>query len=617
VEQTFESLVGTLKAAKSRGIIDFKGHLLLFPTNKDTVISILTPFNGNSSAAQLGNSKSKSKTWTVPDDILKTRTEFQQEREKFEQKILEEWTDAELRLYHRAKLDAEIKYFQSAGGIFNSVAGIKDTVSAEEVAKIIANPVKQQTKTAYVVEKAEKPPTPEKTPVAVEKPSAVEKVLVAIEKSPEFSATGNSEEDSVVKAVRNIMNKIFKKMKAGFVESQSYDSEYILSVGKSTIVETTMELEGDPNMQKIKEIMNGVYKTLKGKFPAGAQYSGGTIHTSLKDIIVGTTNDLLKSASSANGNVITNTNSNSNPPEPTKNAEPPIIKPKPIGSSASATKNATATLHSSSSSTTTTTPKLQKGPMTKAVAAKTEPLEQTSQAPPAGESGEAPLSLEQTKKEAFDRINKNPKQKEVDLSDPLLLDCYVKMRGDALNWMIMGYRPENKDRLVVLYSGSGDFQELRENIPDDKPVYMYLNFHFGDTGRSRFIFMSYVPENLGPLEKSRVVGHKGDTEKFFKYFHVTWHMNSLDDLSEEELTKKLLKAGGANYSVQESNKGDFSSYKQKTREFYSETDKRTEVKAIYHTGPLTTTPCDISGRPMVAPPAEALKNTSDFFKGPK
>lgn len=55
------------------------------------------------------------------------------------------------------------------------------------------------------------------------------------------------------------------------------------------------------------------------------------------------------------------------------------------------------------------------------------------------------------------------------------------MRGDTLSWMICGYKPENKDRLLVFAVGNGDFDEFKENIPEDKPVYMYLNFKFGDT----------------------------------------------------------------------------------------------------------------------------------------
>mmetsp|Transcript_4210 Transcript_4210/g.6356 ORF Transcript_4210/g.6356 Transcript_4210/m.6356 type:complete len:101 (-) Transcript_4210:43-345(-) len=39
-EQVFESLVGSLKAAKKRGICDFKGQILLMPVHKDVVITL-------------------------------------------------------------------------------------------------------------------------------------------------------------------------------------------------------------------------------------------------------------------------------------------------------------------------------------------------------------------------------------------------------------------------------------------------------------------------------------------------------------------------------------------------------------------------------------------------
>ena len=45
VEQTFESLVGSLKAAKKRGVINFPGQMLLMPTHKDVVITLLKPWS--------------------------------------------------------------------------------------------------------------------------------------------------------------------------------------------------------------------------------------------------------------------------------------------------------------------------------------------------------------------------------------------------------------------------------------------------------------------------------------------------------------------------------------------------------------------------------------------
>lgn len=39
-------------------------------------------------------------------------------------------------------------------------------------------------------------------------------------------------------------------------------------------------------------------------------------------------------------------------------------------------------------------------------------------------AGDAPLSLELTRKEALDRISKNPKQREVDLNDPAVIQIF-------------------------------------------------------------------------------------------------------------------------------------------------------------------------------------------------
>jgi len=44
-QQVFESLVGSLKAARKRGIMTFKGEMLLFPTHKDVELIMLKPYD--------------------------------------------------------------------------------------------------------------------------------------------------------------------------------------------------------------------------------------------------------------------------------------------------------------------------------------------------------------------------------------------------------------------------------------------------------------------------------------------------------------------------------------------------------------------------------------------
>jgi hypothetical protein len=43
VQNLLESLVGTMKAAKKRKIIDFKGEFLLSPTHDNVVVTLLQP----------------------------------------------------------------------------------------------------------------------------------------------------------------------------------------------------------------------------------------------------------------------------------------------------------------------------------------------------------------------------------------------------------------------------------------------------------------------------------------------------------------------------------------------------------------------------------------------
>jgi len=189
----------------------------------------------------------------------------------------------------------------------------------------------------------------------------------------------------------------------------------------------------------------------------------------------------------------------------------------------------------------------------------------------------------------------------------------VRNDNDNLNWVIWDYG-SSKNRLQ-LYKCGGDFNELKENIPDGKPVYVYFKYHIGDTKRARFVFMTYVPESLNGIQKSRVLGHRPAVEEFIKYMQMTLHIQDTSDFEEESVRNKLVASSGANYSVQEKDKGNFTNYKTQTKSFYEETEKRGNVKIAYDENrPLSLTPCDISGRPTVAPTTQFLNNTSTGVK---
>jgi len=373
----------------------------------------------------------------------------------------------------------------------------------------------------------------------------------------------------MITTTRGIMNNTFKKAKSKFTEG-THSGTAVLQTLKEIIVETTLTVvAGNEHETTIKSIMNNVMKKFRTSFNADQDYEADEVVNLVKNTIVAVTNEVI---TTNQPQPTTNTSNNTNNTEEDNN-------PKDNRSDSTPTRSG---------------------------------IERTdSRSITSSENA----GIETQRKAAEGRINKNPTEKDADLTDPEVLDYYVKLRDDnnPLSWAIFGYG-SSKNKLEVLSSGTGDVNDLKDNIPD-QPVYIYFKHVFGDTERSKFIFMTYVPESLNGLQKSRVLGHRGSVESFFKYFHIAWHILDMSELEEETLLKKLLSAGGANYSVQESNKGNFSDYKTKTKQFYNETEKRGDnIVFKNEQSPLSLTPIDISGRPTVAPTTQFLGNTSKDLK---
>ena len=175
---------------------------------------------------------------------------------------------------------------------------------------------------------------------------------------------------------------------------------------------------------------------------------------------------------------------------------------------------------------------------------------------------------------------------------------------------LLGYR-ESQNELQLYGSGEGGLEELKSNLVEE-PLFGYFSHVFGDTNRKKFIFLSWLPESVGGMKKSRVMGHKAAVDAFFKYFHITISAFQPSDLSQSVVEGRLKAAAGADYGVGTGGgtrgEQNFGGIKDQAKNLYLEKEKETNVQIVYEKGPLTTTPCDLSGRAMVAPPSEAKKN---------
>eukprot|EP00003_Mantamonas_plastica_P025982 TRINITY_DN518_c1_g2_i1.p1 TRINITY_DN518_c1_g2~~TRINITY_DN518_c1_g2_i1.p1 ORF type:complete len:268 (+),score=108.81 TRINITY_DN518_c1_g2_i1:614-1417(+) len=202
-----------------------------------------------------------------------------------------------------------------------------------------------------------------------------------------------------------------------------------------------------------------------------------------------------------------------------------------------------------------------------------------------------------------------------DLSDPNLKDAVFDVKDDSseTDWCTFGY--EAKNTIVFEEKGTGGHEELMTKFPEDKVIYALLRLVDGDreSRRIKFVFITWVGEYVGGMAKGRVSIHKDGVAGTMGQFHVEVRADDLDDLAEDKLRKLLKKAGGADYDTGSNAKGYESQagdIKKRALSSYGEKEKTGNIgPVIYDDKPLAdTTPCDLSGRPMVASPSEAKKN---------
>jgi hypothetical protein len=190
---------------------------------------------------------------------------------------------------------------------------------------------------------------------------------------------------------------------------------------------------------------------------------------------------------------------------------------------------------------------------------------------------------------------------ECDLSDPKVVNAYESVRDDNTdtNWLLLGYGGSKKT-LQLYGSGKGGLKEFVGKLPENEVVYGYLRVVYGDSGRSKFVFVTYVPDTLSGLAKAKANMHKPSVDNFLKYFHIHVAATTASDLQEATIQAKLFAAGGANYGTggqAPAGSENFGNIKNNARSFFSETEKKGSVSIQYNKDPLAaTTPVSLMGR---------------------
>ena len=194
-------------------------------------------------------------------------------------------------------------------------------------------------------------------------------------------------------------------------------------------------------------------------------------------------------------------------------------------------------------------------------------------------------------------------------------DAVAQVRNDQSDsdWVIFSFNPKTAQPEFEV-SGSGGYDEFLDNISDSKVQYGFVRLITGDreSRRVKFVFVCWVGPSVSTIIKARSNTLKSDLSRRVGQFHVEIFAEEFGDLSLDRILQKLKSAAGADYDQgnKEGYESQVGSIKARALSNYQVREKEGNLKSVVfekHALP-STTPCDISNRPMVAPSSEARKN---------
>jgi len=134
--------------------------------------------------------------------------------------------------------------------------------------------------------------------------------------------------------------------------------------------------------------------------------------------------------------------------------------------------------------------------------------------------------------------------------------AYADVRADSnpTQWALFGYETGSKSKIHVQTTGTGDWEEFAGNLKDNQAQFGFVRFQIpvdkgSDTFRSKFVFVSWVGQGLGALQRAKVSVHKASVKEVVRDFAVEIMAEDKSELDHERVINQVLKAGGANYGT--------------------------------------------------------------------
>jgi hypothetical protein len=136
---------------------------------------------------------------------------------------------------------------------------------------------------------------------------------------------------------------------------------------------------------------------------------------------------------------------------------------------------------------------------------------------------------------------------------PEVLEAYEAVRSDKdeTNWLLISDDPAVRNRLVLSAKGSGGLPELVPQLEDGQVQYAYVRIEYANDAESKrikFILVVWIGKDIRPLRRGRIFTESAEITKVLSHYSIQVDASSTADLVEEDIVKRLRKAGGADYN---------------------------------------------------------------------
>lgn len=138
------------------------------------------------------------------------------------------------------------------------------------------------------------------------------------------------------------------------------------------------------------------------------------------------------------------------------------------------------------------------------------------------------------------------------LDAPEIAAAYTAVRDDKdpTTWLLLSAAP-GTTTLALAATGTGGLDSLRDSLDDSQVQYAYARVEYANDSESKrvkFVLVIWIGEGTKVMRRARVSIESGEVKRVLSHHSIQVDANDKSDLDEEDIVKRLRKAGGADYN---------------------------------------------------------------------